>query len=352
VDLEAVLAETRDLSWTARLTWDRTRQSITELGVPPYRDGPNGEFFYRAGDPIGTFYGNRWASSCAELDPLAQASCDTEYQVNDDGYLVWVGAGNSYQDGIANSLWGIAGDVNGVPVEYGMPIKALECQRRLEDGNLINVPAIECDPNADGVVDAAPEGFTSQQFADFIRIGDTMPDYAWSLSTNLRWRQFTLYFLLDSEIGHDQYFQTGQWAMRELASAFVDQQNKADGLKKPIKYYSLLYNVNEPNSFYVHKGDYLKVRELALGYTFNRDQVRSVFGFLGMQGATLNLVGRNLLTFTDYPGYDPEVGVGAGGSPGDPEANALTGSSDVIGRSDSYNYPNFRTISVSLELTF
>ncbi len=339
LSLEAALAETQDLAWTARVTWDRTRNTITALGVPPYRAGPNAEFFYRAGEALGTFYGNRWASSCAELDPVAQAACDTEFQVNDDGYLVWVGDGNSYQDGIANQLWGTIGDVNGMSVEYGMPIKAMECQRRMEDGNLVNVPAIECDANADGTIDEVPAGFTSQQFADFIKIGDTTPDYAWSLSTNLRWNQFTLYFLLDSEIGHDQYFQTGQWAMRELASSFVDQENKADGLKKPIKYYSLLYNVNEINSFYVHKGSYVKVRELAFGYTFNRDQVRSVFGFMGMEGATIRLVGRNLLTFTDYPGYDPEVGEGTGGS-------------DAIGRSDSYNYPNFRTITATIDFIF
>ena len=54
---------------------------------------------------------------------------------------------------------------------------------------------------------------------------------------------------------------------------------------------------------------------------------------------TIRLVGRNLLTFTDYPGYDPEVGEGTGGS-------------DAVGRSDSYNYPNFRTITVTLDFVF
>jgi hypothetical protein len=338
LSLEAALAETQNLAWTARVTWDRTRQTITELGVPPYRGGPNGEFFYRAGEPLGSFYGNRWASSCAELDPMAQASCADEYQVNNDGYLVWVGAGNSYQDGIANQLWATVGDVNGVAVEYGMPIMAMECQRRLESGHVVNVPVIECDLDADGSVDDAPAGFTSQQFSRFIRIGDTTPDYAFAVSTNLRWNQFTLYLLLDSEVGHDVYFQTGQWAMRELKSAFVDQQDTADSLRKPIKYYSTLYNVNETNSFYVFKGDYIKVRELALGYTFNRDQVRSVFGFMGMQGATIRVVGRNLFTFTDYPGYDPEVGESL--------------NSDVVGRTDDYRYPNFRTLTATIDFIF
>lgn len=332
LSLETAIAETEDLTWTARVNWDRSDQKITELGVPPYRGGNYGEFFYREGEPLGSYWGNRWVTSCTELHPDVQASCNAEFQRNDDGYLVWVGAGNSYDQGISNRLWGTEGEVNGRPYEFGMPVKALECERRREDGGLVNLPAAAC-------TQELPAGFTSQQLKDFVRIGDTTPDFALSLSTNLRYKNFTVYALLDSEFGHDMYFQTGQWTMRELASGEVDQAGKSDQTKKPIKYYSLLYNVNEVNSYYIRDGSYLKVRELALGYTFNRDQVRSLLGFMGLQGATIRLVGRNLLTFTDFPGYDPEASEGTGGS-------------DVIGRTDAYNYPNFRTITAVVDLTF
>jgi TonB-linked SusC/RagA family outer membrane protein len=337
VSLEAALAETQDLAWTARVSWDRSRSLISELGVPPYRTGSSSEFYVRAGEPLGTYYGQRWATGCAELNPTSQASCD-QFQVNDDGFLVFVGAA-SYTDGISSQLWGTTADVNGITYEFGMPIRALECERRLEDQNLANVAASACDADADGVIDAAPAGFTSQRLVDFVRIGDTTPDFALSLSTNLRWKGFTLYALLDSERGHDQYFQSGQWAMRENASSFVDQQNKSDETKKPFKYYQLMYNVNAKNSYYVFDGNYVKVRELAVGYTFNRDQIRSLLGFLGMEGATIRLVGRNLFTFSDWPGYDPETSEGTFGS-------------DVIGRSDAYNYPNFRTITATIDLNF
>jgi TonB-linked SusC/RagA family outer membrane protein len=343
LSLEAAIAETQDLSWTAKLAFDTYDQTITELGVPPYRGGGYGEFFWRAGEPLGSYWGERWAASCDELDPMVQPFCADQFQVNDDGYLVWVGDGNSYTDGIANQLWGTYGEITvgeeTRSYDFGMPIKTYECQRRLESGDLVNAPALECDLDQDGVLDEAPAGFTSQSLTQFVRIGDTTPDFHWSLSSNVRYKGFTLYFLLDSEIGHDQYFQTGQWAMREGASGFVDQQDKSDATKKPYAYYQILYNVNETNSFYIRKGDYLKVRELALGYTFNRDQIQSVLGFMGMEGATIRLVGRNLFTFTDYPGYDPETSEGTGGS-------------DAIGRTDAYNYPNFRTITATIDLIF
>jgi hypothetical protein len=48
----------------------------------------------------------------------------------------------------------------------------------------------------------------------------------------------------------------------------------------------------------------------------------------------MSLIGRNLYTWTSYKGYDPEVGT-----------NALT-------RIDSFEYPRFRTITGSIEITF
>jgi hypothetical protein len=48
-------------------------------------------------------------------------------------------------------------------------------------------------------------------------------------------------------------------------------------------------------------------------------------------------VGRNLLTFTDYTGWDPEVGL---------QANSTNF------RLDEYAYPNFRTFTGSLNIQF
>jgi hypothetical protein len=62
-----------------------------------------------------------------------------------------------------------------------------------------------------------------------------------------------------------------------------------------------------------------------------------------MENLSINVIGRNLLTFTDYRGYDPEAGYGSTGG---------GGGSTAIGRVDDFGYPNYRTISVSLETIF
>ena len=94
--------------------------------------------------------------------------------------------------------------------------------------------------------------------------------------------------------------------------------------------------MNEISSHFVEDGTYLKLRELSVRYTMDEDMIG---GFAGLTRASINLIGRNLFTWTDYSGYDPEVGDSWGGA-------------DAIGRIDSYQYPNYRTISASVELVF
>jgi hypothetical protein len=57
---------------------------------------------------------------------------------------------------------------------------------------------------------------------------------------------------------------------------------------------------------WVEDGSFIKLRELTLSYTFNRDHTDKFFGGL-FTNLKVSFTGRNLLLFTDYSGYDPEV---------------------------------------------
>ena len=48
----------------------------------------------------------------------------------------------------------------------------------------------------------------------------------------------------------------------------------------------------------------LRINNIQLGYTFNT----SIINKLGFSDMRLYVTGQNLLTFTDYFGFDPEVG--------------------------------------------
>jgi TonB-dependent starch-binding outer membrane protein SusC len=55
---------------------------------------------------------------------------------------------------------------------------------------------------------------------------------------------------------------------------------------------------------FIHKADFIKWRELAFTFTAPRNWTRR---FGGISALSLTLAGRNLHTWTDYPGLDPEV---------------------------------------------
>ena len=299
--LEAAIIESNDMLWTARLNLDRTRSVITELGVPDYeiRDY-RARMLIKEGEVLGTFYGTKFANSCADLP--SGADCG-QFQVNDDNLLVWTGSAN-YTDGMAQSLWGTEGETGGTTYRWGQPIKSI----------------------LDG-------GFT--------KLGESAPDLNVSLVQDLTWGNFGVGLMFDGEFGGQIYNQTRQWCSRSHCGGF-DQAGKPDELKKPIGYYGAtgLYNRNLRSSWYTEDGDYIKLRELSVRYTIEDDNLPFFLLRSGISRATINFTGRNLKTWTDYTGYDPEVG------------KSHFGGSAAVGRIDEYVYPNYRSFGLDIELVF
>jgi TonB-linked SusC/RagA family outer membrane protein len=312
--LDARLLQTRDLTWTARVLYDRTRQHITELNVPPYTTGVAGQgleavFYVRPGEPLGQFYGLQVATSCAHL-PVG-LDCG-QFATNSDGLLVWVGSGS-----LDNPQWGTQAPadftIGGARPMWGVPV-AGECE------------------------DAISGNRTT-----FCPLGKGLPDYKVSFSSNLNWRGFGIYGLLDSWQGFQVYNQPLQWAIFKDLGGIMDQTGVPENLQKPVGYYGTLYNVSglRANSFFVEDGSFVKLRELNLRYRLAGETLERLPGLSTFSAMTFNVIGRNLATWTNYRGFDPEVGRGGG----------QTGSA-ALARVEGYQYPPFRTWTFSLDLNF
>jgi hypothetical protein len=65
--------------------------------------------------------------------------------------------------------------------------------------------------------------------------------------------------------------------------------------------------VNGPTALFVEDISFVKLRELSLSYTLDQPWVRSR---LGMTSMDIRVAGRNLATWTDYTGLDPESQLG------------------------------------------
>ncbi len=111
---------------------------------------------------------------------------------------------------------------------------------------------------------------------------------------------------------------------------------------KPIGYYFRavstggvggLYDVLGPNNNTVEDASFVKLREMSVAYRIGR--------LAGVGDWSISVVGRNLLTFSDYKGFDPEVGLG-GGNLGSGVLNAI----------DAFTFPNLRTFSFQIQTSF
>src|SRR5690606_29251142 len=81
------------------------------------------------------------------------------------------------------------------------------------------------------------------------QIGNTNPDFNWGFSSNLQWRDFTLYGLLNAQVGGDIYNRTNQRMYQYMRSGDTDQAGRPDDLKKTTDYYTALYASNLVNEW-------------------------------------------------------------------------------------------------------
>ena len=65
-------------------------------------------------------------------------------------------------------------------------------------------------------------------------------------------------------------------------------------------------NMKTVSDFYIHDGSFVRLRNITLGYTLPT----SLTDYLKLSRVRFYVSAENLLTFTDYDGYDPEIGGG------------------------------------------
>ena len=326
----------KDFQWNTRATWDRNRSYITDLFMPEYftsagtGQGTGSIFLITArkdkvdGVPVnrfGNIWGRKFYKTCSDLPSSVQTQCGAgkAYQVNDQGWVVWAGEGNSYRDGITKNLWQTklpaAQSPWNFPLQFGHPI--VDRPLKGEKGEGVGINHI---------------------------IGNTLPKFRFALNNTVTYKKLSLYALLDATIGHNIQNQGEGWGLLDLSSSYFDQGNASVETAKPLGYgwrvggsegagSGGFYDLLGPNNYNTEDGSYAKFREVSLTYQIGK--------VAGMGDWTLSAIGRNMFTFTKYSGYDPEVGV-SGGQAG----------SGLINQVDAFDFPTLRTYTISLSTRF
>jgi hypothetical protein len=325
VSLNIPIVATRNVDYSARVNYDRTRSVISRLDVPEYfvsaagQQGSETMFKIVQGGQMGQIYGRKFVKECGQLPANFQSRCGTglDFQRNSDGFIVYVGQGNTLADGITKNLWMTrlpasqapwGGGTTADPLNWGFPI---------------------LERDATGAVPVLP-------------VGNALPDFRWSLSQNFRYKRLTAFALLDATVGKDVWNIGRQWSLGDFMHRDTDQSGKSVADARPLGYYFRavstggiggLYDVLAPNNNTVEDASFVKLREFSIGYRLGP--------VAGVGNWNVSLIGRNLLTITNYKGFDPEVGAG-GGALGSGVLNAI----------DNFQFPNLRQFTFSLGTSF
>lgn len=341
VSLNIPVLTTNSVTWTSRLGWDQTYSFITDLDVPPFfQSTASSTFRFAKGERIGTIWGRNFVTKCTQLPEPFRSDCGAgkSYQKNDQGLIVWVGSGNTTKDGITKNLWQATnpGCVRG-GAATGTTGEA-NCK------------------NAGGTVNA-PWGIPSYSWGMPIvyrdstgnailgRLGNTLPKHHFQMSHNVSVKKFNIYALVDASIGNSAFNQERHWSLGDFQVKEQDQAGKTVGDAKPLGYYwrttapdnsagvGGLYDILGSNNVTTEDASYYKLRELSVGYQLGR--------VLGVGDFNVSIVGRNLITITNFSGWDPEVGVAGTNL----NSSALTAVA-------AYQYPQMRTFTFTIGTRF
>ncbi|HEY5916795.1 MAG TPA: SusC/RagA family TonB-linked outer membrane protein, partial [Chryseolinea sp.] len=166
--------------------------------------------------------------------------------------------------------------------------------------------------------------------------GNAQPDFIFGITNTLTWKGFDLTFLFQGSYGNEII--NGNKQALEL---FNGQQNASTSAllrwtetnPSPTIPRAKLDPAPVFSDRFIEDGSYIRLKTLNLGYSLPR----SILDKVKLSRVRLYLIGQNLLTWTNYTGYDPEI---------------TSGDNTTQQGTDTGIYPVFRSISGGLTVTF
>ena len=132
-------------------------------------------------------------------------------------------------------------------------------------------------------------------------IGDPNPKFTASLqNTFTLGERLELGVLLDGRFGNDVANFSRRIAQYFGADKAVEREASGD---TTYRLYTLNLTRHLIYEEFIEDGSFVKLREVSVAYRVPE----SLLAFASVQGMTLRLAGRNLYTWTDYSGIDPEI---------------------------------------------
>ncbi|MDR0510066.1 MAG: TonB-dependent receptor [Rikenellaceae bacterium] len=174
---------------------------------------------------------------------------------------------------------------------------------------------------------------------DQVYLGTSNPKFTYGFNTSLSYKGFDLQILFQGVFGNKLYNQPSMSfynfdGNRNMPVEYIKRSwspENPDGYAP--KFYQDFARTLRVNQLYIEDGSYLKLRSVTLGYTLPK--------FYGVNNLRVYVSGNNLLTFTKYSGFDPEV-----------NSFDSYGSSSAFRGIDGGGYPQARSFIFGVNLNF
>lgn len=160
-------------------------------------------------------------------------------------------------------------------------------------------------------------------------VGNPWPEWTGSFSNEFQYgSNWSASFMFDGQFGHELWNQTQRIQDIFGAGPLFDRLLREEITQAERARVQSIWES------YLEDASFIKLRQVALRYTTSGDWLRSI----GAGGLQLELLGRNLFTWTDYSGYDPEIN--------------MFGLSTVERGTDFAVYPNARVYTLGVRLNY
>jgi hypothetical protein len=139
-------------------------------------------------------------------------------------------------------------------------------------------------------------------------IGNSIPTWTFGFTASTAWKNFDMTVFATGVAGN-QVFQ----GLRRLDILMANWTTQAlgrwtgPGTSNDFPRLSTSDpngNFNNPSGFYLTDGSYFRIKNLQIGYTIPQNLLMKY----GVQRLRVYFSANNLVTFTEYAGYDPEIG--------------------------------------------
>jgi TonB-linked SusC/RagA family outer membrane protein len=154
--------------------------------------------------------------------------------------------------------------------------------------------------------DGTPDGVINDY--DKTDIGKGMPDWTYGMNLNISWKNFDFYMMWQGTAGNSVFDATRRTdiSASNLPSWMLNRWT-GEGTSNRVPRYVLGDSYNwQSSDLYVYDGSYLRLKNIQLSYTLPTMLTKKAL----ISSIRFYVAAENLLTFTKYHGFEPEISSG------------------------------------------